>query len=117
MVNVSDERCWAYVRSAWIFFARAGKQIEDKRPLEHFAREVKRLLNVIENRLHNRDWLVGDYSIADMATAPWLNAMEKHYKSGEFVRLRDHKNVSAYMDRFNARPAVQRGINVPAHTW
>ena len=99
------------------FFSYGGKDFEDKRPLERYVSEVKRLLNVIDKTLEDRQWIAGEYSIADMATAPWLNCIEQFYGASEVTELRARKNVSAYMDRFNARPAVKRGINVPAHNW
>ncbi|MEP3226292.1 MAG: glutathione S-transferase N-terminal domain-containing protein [Parasphingorhabdus sp.] len=99
------------------FFAFAGKEIEDKRPLDRYVAEVKRMLNVIDKQLDGRDWLTGKYSIADMAIVPWLNCIEQFYSADEITGLRGHKNVSAYMDRFNARPAVQKGLNVPEHSW
>jgi len=85
--------------------------------LERYTNEVKRLLNVMNQNLENRDWLAGDYSIADMAIAPWLNGLEQFYQANEIIGLRTQQHVSAYMDRFNAREAVQRGQNVPEHSW
>ncbi|MEO9823512.1 MAG: glutathione S-transferase N-terminal domain-containing protein [Paracoccaceae bacterium] len=99
------------------FLVFAGKEIEDKRPLERYLNEVKRLFDVIERRLEGRDWLAGSYSIADMAVVPWLNCIEVFYNAAEVTGLRDRKNLSAYMDRFNERPAVKRGAIVPAHNW
>lgn len=99
------------------FHSFAGKEYEDKRPLERYTNEVKRLLNVLDQALSQRDWLAGDYSIADMSIAPWLNGMERFYQANEVTGLRTYKQVSAYMDRFNARKAVQVGENVPEHHW
>jgi GST-like protein len=99
------------------FHSFAGKEFEDKRPWQRYLDEVKRLLNVIERRLEGRDWIAGDYSIADMAVVPWLNCIEQFYKAESVIGLRDRKNISNYMDRFNARPAVKRGLNVPEHSW
>lgn len=99
------------------FFSFAGKEFEDKRPLERYLSEVKRLLNVVEKRLVCRDWIAGDYSIADMSIVPWLNCIEQFYNAAEATGLRELKNVSAYMNRFNDRPAVQRGMNIPEHSW
>jgi GST-like protein len=99
------------------FFSFAGKDFEDKRPLERYLNEVKRMLNVMERRLNDRDWIAGDYSIADMSIAPWLNCIEHFFEAGEATGLRDLPNISNYMDRFNERPAVKRGNNVPEHNW
>jgi len=94
-----------------------GKNYEDKRPLARYTNEIKRILNVIDQRLDGRDWLANDYSIADMATAPWLNCIEQFYEASEVTGLRNFKNISTYMDRFNARSAVKAGLNVPEHSW
>ncbi|MGL4310334.1 MAG: glutathione S-transferase N-terminal domain-containing protein [Paracoccaceae bacterium] len=91
----------------------AGKEIEDKRPWQRYADESKRLLNVLEKRLEGRDWIVGDYSIADIAIAPWLRTMRDFYKGGDAVGWASLRNVPAYLDRFLARPAVQRGLVQP----
>lgn len=95
------------------FYSFGGKDFEDKRPLERYTNEVKRLLNVIDQNLENREWLAGDYSIADMAIVPWLNGIEQFHQANDITGLRTHEHISAYMDRFNARKAVQSGQNVP----
>jgi GST-like protein len=91
----------------------AGKEIEDPRPREKFVAEAKRLLAVVDGQLEGRDWIVGDYSIADMAIAPWLNALE-FYGTKDVVGYHDLKNVPAYVERFYARPAVAKAQNIPA---
>ncbi|WP_424990777.1 glutathione S-transferase N-terminal domain-containing protein [Fluviibacterium sp. S390] len=96
------------------FHRYAGSEIEDPRPRERYVAEAKRLLNVLDTQLADRDWIAGDYSIADIAIAPWLDALDRFYKAGELVGMSDFGNVTAYLDRFNARPAVQRGWAVPA---
>ena len=69
---------------------------------------------MLDNALAGQDWIAGDYSIADMAIAPWLNNLINRYKAGDQVGWADLSNLPAYVDRFLARPAVQRGLNVPA---
>lgn len=96
------------------FYSYGGKDFEDKRPLERYTNEVKRLLNVIEQQLNGRDWIAGEYSIADIALVPWLNGIEQFYQAEDITGLRIHKNIAAYRNRFNARPAAQKGKNVPA---
>ncbi|MFZ0099225.1 MAG: glutathione binding-like protein, partial [Gemmobacter sp.] len=96
------------------FHVFAGKGIEDPRPKERYRAESARLLKVLDNALAGQDWIAGDYSIADMAIAPWLNNLINRYKAGELVGWADLCNLPAYVDRFLARPAVQRGLNVPA---
>lgn len=95
------------------FHKFAGAQIEDPRPAERYITEAKRLLNVIETQLDGRDWIAGDYSIADIAIAPWLRALD-FYGARDVVGWSEHPNTVAYLDRFLARPAVQRGLTIPA---
>ena len=94
------------------FYKFAGAEIEDPRPRERYINEAKRLLNVIETRLDGRDWITGEFSIADIAIAPWLGGLE-FYGVREVVGWDDHKNTVAYLDRFLARPAVQKGRTIP----
>ena len=95
------------------YFAKfAGSEIEDPRPRERYVAEAKRLLNVVEGQLNGRDWIAGDYSIADMAIAPWLRALD-FYGTKEILGWDDHKNAVAYLDRFMQRPAGQAAINIP----
>lgn len=94
------------------FYKFAGAEIEDPRPRERYLNEAKRLLAVLEKQLEGRDWVAGDYSIADIAIAPWLGALE-FYGAKEAVDWDSHKNLVAYLDRFNARPAVKVGRVTP----
>jgi GST-like protein len=96
------------------FHAFAGKEIEDPRPKERYRAESARLLKVLDTALEGRAWIAGDYSIADMAIGPWLRALRDFYKVGDITGLSDCQNVEKYIDRFLARPAVQRGLLVPA---
>ena len=95
------------------FWKFAGAQMEDPLPRTRYMTEAKRLLAVLEGHLEGRDWLVGDYSIADMATAPWLKGLE-FYEVLDEAGWHELKNVPAYLERFLARPAVQRGLDIPA---
>ncbi len=92
----------------------AGNEIEDPRPKERYRIEVIRLLRVLDAALAGKDWIAGEYSIADIANGPWLATLRDFYKAGDIVGWDDLKNVPAYMDRFFARPAVQRGRIIPA---
>ena len=94
------------------FYKFAGSEWEDKRPQQRYIDEGKRLLAVLEKELDGKDWIVGDFSIADIAIAPWLGALE-FYGAKEAVGWADHKNLVAYVDRFFARPAAQKGRNIP----
>jgi len=95
------------------FYKFAGKDIEDPRPVTRYLDEAKRLLAVVEKQLDGQDWIAGDFSIADIAIAPWLNALE-FYGVKDDVGYHSLKNVPAYVERFYARPAVVRGKAIPA---
>lgn len=92
----------------------AGKEIEDPRPKERYRAEAARLLKVLDGALEGKDWLAGEYSIADIAIGPWLNTLTGFYGAGEIVGFDALKNVPPYLARFLARPAVQRGLKIPA---
>jgi len=91
----------------------AGSEIEDPRPRQRYIDEGKRLLAVIEKQLEGQDWITETYSIADIAIAPWLAALD-FYGTREVLGWETHKNTVAYLDRFLARPAVQKGRVTPA---
>lgn len=95
------------------FHAAAGKEIEDPRPKERYRAETERLLKVLDGALIGRDWIAGPYSIADIAIAPWLRALRDGYKAADITGWDALHNVPAYLDRFLARPAVQRGLVQP----
>lgn len=95
------------------FFVKfAGSEIEDPRPRERYVSEAKRLLAVLEKELSDKDWIAGEYSIADIAIAPWLAALE-FYQAKDLVGWDELPNVNAYLERFLARPAVQKGRTIP----
>ena len=96
------------------FHKFAGAAYEDKRPRDRYAAESKRLLGVLEGRLANRDWIVDEYSIADIATLGWVRNLIGFYGAGELVDYASLKNVPAWLERGLARPAVQRGLEIPA---
>ncbi|MFQ1702485.1 glutathione S-transferase family protein [Loktanella agnita] len=94
------------------FYKFAGKDIPDDRPRERYRDEAIRLLAVVEKQLDGQDWIAGEYSIADMAIAPWINALE-FYGTKDVVGYHDLKNVPAYVERFFARPAVDTARRIP----
>jgi len=98
------------------FFHRfAGKAIEDKRPLERYVAESKRLLGVLDGRLEGRDWIMGEqYTIADIAMLGWVRNLIGFYEARDLVEFDTLKNVPAWLERGLARPAVQRGLEIPA---
>ena len=96
------------------FHKFAGKEYEDKRPRDRYVAESKRLLGVLEQRLEGREWILGDqYSIADIATFPWVRNLIGFYEAGELVAIQDFPNVQRALAAFVARPAVVRGLDSP----
>lgn len=95
------------------FIKFAGKDIEDTRPRQRYIDEVERLLDVLEERLEGRDYIMDEYSIADIAIFPWLNALVGFYDAGDLVDWDGHKHTQAYLARCLERPAVQRGLISP----
>lgn len=100
------------------FFHRfAGKAFADKRPRDRYVAEARRLLEVLNARLAGRNWIMGDgYSIADIATFPWVRNLIGYYEAGELVRIEDYPHVTRALDGFLARPAVARGLAIPKKT-
>jgi len=92
----------------------AGKEYADKRPLERYVAEAKRLLGVLDRQLAERDWIMGDtYSIVDIATFPWVRNLIGFYEAGDIVGIKDFPNVLRSLDLFLARPAVVKGLTIP----
>jgi len=99
------------------FHKFAGKEYEDKRPRDRYIGESKRLLNVLEQRLQGRKWIMGDeYTIADIATFPWVRNLIGFYEAGELVEINTFRNVQRVLEAFLARPAVARGLTIPSRT-
>ena len=99
------------------FHKFAGKDYEDKRPRDRYAAESKRLLAVLDQRLQGRDWVMGrDYTIADIAIFPWVRNLVGFYEAGELVGFGEFANVARVLAAFVARPAVVKGLNIPART-
>jgi GST-like protein len=93
----------------------AGKDYEDKRPRDRYVEESKRLLNVLNTRLEGRDWIMGErYTIADIATFPWVRNLLGFYEAGDLVGIQNFPNVTRVLERFLARPAVIRGLTIPS---
>jgi GST-like protein len=92
------------------FYAYAPYKMEY--PINRYAMEVKRQMDVLDRNLAERPFIAGDeYTIADMAIWPWYGGMAKGlmYEAGEFLSVQDYKNVIRWADAVGARPAVQRG--------
>lgn len=115
---------WLFFQMAFIgpifgqvgFFHKfAGKEYEDKRPLKRYAEESKRLLGVVEERLAGRAWILGDqFTIADVSMLGWVRNLIGFYEAGELVEFHRFPGVQAWLERGLARPAVQRGLKIPA---
>ncbi|WP_341669427.1 glutathione binding-like protein [Alcaligenes sp. SDU_A2] len=97
------------------FHKFAGKDYEDKRPRDRYVAESRRLLGVMDRHLEGKDWMMGqEYSIADIALFPWVRNLIGFYDAGELVQFKDFDNVARVLQAFVNRPAVQRGLNIPA---
>jgi GST-like protein len=128
LIPTDPARRWETIQ--WVFFQMAaigpmfgqvgyfnrfaGKAIADKRPLQRYVDESKRLLGVLEGRLEGREWITGEYSIADVATFGWVRNLVTFYEARELVAFDELGNVPAWLERGLARPAVQRGLAIPA---
>ena len=127
---LSKDPAQRYETLAWVFFQMAaigpmfgqlgffhrfaGREYEDKRPRDRYVAESKRLLGVLETRLEGRQWIMGDdYTIADIAILGWVRNLVGFYDAGELVDYASLKNVPAWLERGLARPAVQRGLEIP----
>ena len=96
------------------FFKMGGKEIEDKRPLERFTKESKRLLNVLDGHLEGRDYMVADaYSIADMALWPWVDVLGGFYGAEDHLGLDSYKHIRRWLDVCKERPASKKAVNIP----
>lgn len=124
------DRAARYETLQWVFFQMAaigpmfgqlgffhkfaGKDYEDKRPRDRYAAESKRLLGVLEGRLADRSWIMGEnYTIADIAMLGWVRNLVGFYGAGELVDYASLKHVPRWLEQGLARPAVLRGLDIP----
>lgn len=92
----------------------AGKDYEDRRPFERYRDEVKRLLGVLDQRLQDREFIMGDdYTIADIASWPWVRNIDGFYEAADHVELETRPNVVRWLETCKARPASEKAINIP----
>jgi len=97
------------------FHKFAGKEFEDKRPRDRYVTETRRLLGVLDARLARDPWVSGrEYTIADVATFPWVRNLIGYYEAGGLVGIDDFSQVRRSLQAFEARPAVARGLAIPA---
>jgi len=92
------------------FYAYAPSKMEY--PIDRFAMETKRLLDVLDKRLGESEYVAGpDYTIADMAIWPWYGGLAKfgQYGAAEFLSVHEYKNVQRWTEQLWKRPAVKRG--------
>jgi len=93
----------------------AGKEYEDKRPRDRYVAESRRLLGVIDRQLAQHAWVAGqEFTIADIAIFPWINNLLTFYEASELVGVADFTHVTAALERFLARPSVQKGLTIPS---
>jgi GST-like protein len=119
-----------YEALAWLFFQMAaigpmlgqlgffhqfaGKEIEDTRPLQRYVDETRRLVGVLDARLAGREWIMGDeFTMADISMLGWIRALVGFYEAGPLIGYDGFGNVDAWLKRGLARPAVQRGLDIP----
>ncbi len=97
------------------FHKFAGKDYEDKRPRDRYVAESRRLLGVLNQRVAGRQWVMGDtYTIADIAIWPWVRNLVGFYGAGDLVEFGQFTELQRVVDAFVARPAVAKGLNIPA---
>ena len=97
------------------FHKFAGKDFEDKRPRDRYVGEARRILDVLNRRLAGKSWMMGDtITIADVAIFPWVRNLVGFYGAGDLVGIGEYPEVTRVLEAFVARPAVQRGLLVPA---
>ena len=122
-------RRWEAIQ--WVFFQMAGvgpmfgqvgwfnkfdgRHIEDKRPLERYVAETKKLLAILDGRLDGRTWMMGDdYTVVDVALIGIVNNLITYYEARDLVEFDRFTHVAAWLDRALARPAVKRGLQIPS---
>ena len=114
---------WVFFQMAFVgpmfgqvgyFYKFAGREIEDKRPLNRYRDETKRLLRVLDTRLEGRQWIMGDeYTIADISMFGWVRNLIGFYGARDLVDYDALSHVPAWLERGLARPAVKRGLEIP----
>jgi GSH-dependent disulfide-bond oxidoreductase len=110
-----------YTVIQWLMFQMGGVgpmfgqanyffRLEEKVPyaIERYHKEALRLYGVLEKALGQNEYLAGKYSIADIATYPWVWRHEMHH-----VKLEEFPNVKGWYDKISERPAVKRGMEIP----
>eukprot|EP00475_Leptophrys_vorax_P010274 TRINITY_DN16919_c0_g1_i1.p1 TRINITY_DN16919_c0_g1~~TRINITY_DN16919_c0_g1_i1.p1 ORF type:complete len:404 (-),score=17.98 TRINITY_DN16919_c0_g1_i1:214-1425(-) len=95
------------------FFKYARDKCDHPYPVERYTNEARRLLGVLEARLEGRDFLIdAGYTVADMATFPWVECLSRHYGGDEQLKLAEFPRVMAWKQRCMARPLTAKGMNI-----
>lgn len=93
----------------------AGRDYEDKRLRDRYVAEARRLVGVIDGALAHRTWFLGEaYSVADVSMLGWVNNLVTFYEARELVGFEKFGHVIAWLERGLQRPAVRRGLGIPA---
>ena len=95
------------------FYKYAKDKCDHSYPVERYTTEAKRLLTVIDKQLATYKFIAGEeLSIADFSIFPWIIGLESFYKATEILELNTHKNITAWVQKIQAREKVQRGMKV-----
>ncbi|GHC67804.1 glutathione binding-like protein [Limoniibacter endophyticus] len=122
-----DALCWLFFQMGGVgpmfgqfghFFKYAADKVANNPyPEERYRNEARRLLGVLETQLEKTRWLAGeDYSIADIATFPWVRGLDIFYGAKDHLKLAEFPKVAAWVEAAMARPASEKGFNVPPRT-
>ena len=130
-ISPNPARRWEAIQ--WVFFQMsairpifghvgyfnkfAGKEIADKRPLDRYVAEARRLLRVLDAKLGGNEWIMGaDYGIVDIATIGWVRNLITFYEARDLVTYDSLSHVPGWLERALSRPAVQRGLLIPGRS-
>ena len=94
------------------FFKYARDKCDHPYPLERYTNEARRLLGVLNQELSDKEYLIGEYTIADIATVPWVNGLSAGYGAGDVLPLAEFPHVQAWVERIVERPAYRIGKDV-----
>lgn len=94
------------------FYKFARDKTKDDYAVQRYTDETRRLLQVLDDRLADRDYIMADYSIVDIATVPWVDCLDGFYEGGEVLEFNSFKNVVAWRKRVTERPAYVKGRQV-----
>ena len=96
------------------FHVAEGKAIDDKYAWRRYKEETQRLLDVLDERLEGREFIMGDdYTIADIAVWPWVRVLSSHYEASDLLELDDLENVTRWFKACSTRPASKKAVHIP----